>query len=103
MPRCGSPGGGRMASLSTTIATARNRPHCAAWCSNTLRPSSPRAEDAAGADLPQVVNDEFDTLLDCGIPVHSFLRLHCGDSARTRWSRSAGSGASFGRHAAPGA
>jgi hypothetical protein len=38
-----------------------------------------QAEDAAGADLPQFVKDEFDAFLDCGILAHGFLRLHCGD------------------------
>ena len=37
-----------------------------------------QAEDAAGADLPQFVKDEFDAFLDCGILAHGFLRLHCG-------------------------
>jgi hypothetical protein len=38
-----------------------------------------QAEDAAGADLPQFVKDEFDAFLECGILAHGFLRLHCGD------------------------
>ena len=38
-----------------------------------------RAEDAAGADLPQFVKDEFDAFLECGILAHGFLRLRCGD------------------------
>ena len=38
-----------------------------------------RAEDAAGADLPQSVKDEFDAFLECGILAHGFLRLLCGD------------------------
>ena len=38
-----------------------------------------QAEDAAGADLPQFVKDEFDAFLECGILVHGFLRLRCGD------------------------
>ena len=37
-----------------------------------------QAEDAAGADLPQFVKDEFDAFLECGILAHGFLRLHCG-------------------------
>ncbi len=37
------------------------------------------AEDAAGADLPQFVRDEFDAFLECGILAHGFLRLRCGD------------------------
>ena len=36
-------------------------------------------EDAAGADLPQFVKDEFDAFLECGILAHGFLRLRCGD------------------------
>lgn len=36
-----------------------------------------QAEAAAGADLPQFVKDEFDALLECGIPA-GFLRLRCG-------------------------
>ena len=38
-----------------------------------------QAEDAAGADLPQFVKDEFNAFLECGILAHGFLRLHCGD------------------------
>ena len=38
-----------------------------------------QAEDAAGADLPQFVKDEFDAVLEGGILAHGFLRLHCGD------------------------
>ena len=38
-----------------------------------------QAEDAAGADLPRFVKDEFDAFLECGILAHGFLRLHCGD------------------------
>ena len=38
-----------------------------------------QAEDAAGADLPQFVKDEFDAFLECGILANGFLRLHCGD------------------------
>ena len=35
------------------------------------------AEDAAGADLPQFVKEEFDAFLECGILAHGFLRLRC--------------------------
>ena len=38
-----------------------------------------QAEDAAGADLPQFVKDEFDAFLECGVLAHGFLRLHCSD------------------------
>ena len=38
-----------------------------------------QAEDAAGADLPQFVKDEFDAFLECGILAHGFLRLRCGN------------------------
>lgn len=38
-----------------------------------------QAEDAAGADLPQFVKDEFDAFLECGILAYSFLRLRRGD------------------------
>ena len=38
-----------------------------------------QGEDAAGAVLPQFVEDEFDAFLECGILAHAFLRLHCGD------------------------
>lgn len=38
-----------------------------------------QAEDAAGADLPQFVNDEFDVFLERGILAHGFLRLLCDD------------------------
>ncbi len=38
-----------------------------------------QAEDAAGADLPQFEEDEFDAFLECGILAHGLLRLRCGD------------------------
>ena len=34
-----------------------------------------QAEAAAGADLPQLVRDEFDAFLACGNLAHGFLRL----------------------------
>jgi hypothetical protein len=34
-----------------------------------------QAEDAAGADLPQFVKNEFDAFLECGILDHGFQRL----------------------------
>ncbi|MGL6111991.1 MAG: transposase zinc-binding domain-containing protein [Rubrivivax sp.] len=37
------------------------------------------AEEAADAELPQFVKDEFDAFLECGILAHGFLRLRCGD------------------------
>ena len=43
-----------------------------------------QAEDAAGADLPQFVKDEFDAFLECGILAHGFLRLHCGDCSHDK-------------------
>ena len=42
-----------------------------------------QAEDAAGADLPQFVKDEFDAFLECGILAHGFLRLRCGDCGQS--------------------
>ena len=38
-----------------------------------------QTEDAAGADLPQFVKDEFEPFLACGILAHGFLRLRCGN------------------------
>ena len=38
-----------------------------------------QAEDAAGADLPQFIKDEFDAFLECGILAHGFLRLRCSE------------------------
>ena len=38
-----------------------------------------QAEDAAGADLPQFVKDDFDAFLERGILANGFLRLRCGD------------------------
>ena len=38
-----------------------------------------QTEDAADADLPQFVKDEFDAFLECGILAHGFVRLRCGD------------------------
>jgi Transposase zinc-binding domain len=40
---------------------------------------SAQAEDAACADLPHFVKDEFDAFVACGILAHGFLRLRCGD------------------------
>ena len=37
------------------------------------------AEAAAPAELPQLVKDEFDAFLECGIVAHGFLRLRCGN------------------------
>lgn len=34
---------------------------------------------STGADLPQLVKDEFDTFLAYGILAHGLLRLRCGD------------------------
>ena len=34
-----------------------------------------QAGAAAGADLKQLVRDEFDAFLECGILAHRFLRL----------------------------
>ena len=41
-----------------------------------------QAEDAAGADLPRFVKDEFDAFRDCDILAHGFLRLRCDDCGR---------------------
>ncbi len=38
-----------------------------------------QAQDAAGADLPQFVEDEFDAFLECGTLAFGSLRLRCGD------------------------
>jgi hypothetical protein len=43
-----------------------------------------QAEDAAGADLPQFVKDEFDAFLECAILAHGFLRLHRGDGGHDK-------------------
>jgi hypothetical protein len=43
-----------------------------------------QAKDAAGADLPQFVKDEFDAFLECGILAHGFLRLRCGECGHDR-------------------
>ena len=50
-----------------------------------------QAEDAASADLPQFVKDEFDAFLECGMLVHGFLRLRlrcgeCGHDKRVAFS-----------------
>ena len=47
---------------------------------------SAQAEDAAGADLPQSVKDEFDAFVECGILARGFLRLHCGDRGHDRFA-----------------
>ena len=78
-PLAGSPSGRRIASLSTTSATARSRPRCTAAVQQHAATFFAQAEDAAGADLPQFVKDEFDAFLECGILAHGFLRLRCGD------------------------
>ena len=72
-----------MALRSITSAIARKRPRCTAWFSSTPLPSSPQAEDAAGADLPQFVKDEFDAFFECGILAHGFLRLRAGTLDRS--------------------
>ena len=56
---------------------------------------------ATGAGLSQLVKDEFDAFLECGILGHGFLRLRCGDGGHDK--RVAASGAAFARRAAPGA
>ena len=63
---------------STTSATARQttlyrlvQQHAATFF--------PQAEAATGAGLPQFVKDEFDAFPECGILVHSFLRVRRGD------------------------
>ncbi len=38
-----------------------------------------QAEAAAGAELPQFVQDEFDAFLECGNLADGLLRLRCGD------------------------
>jgi hypothetical protein len=38
-----------------------------------------QTEDAAGANRPQLVKDEFDAFLECGILAHGSLRLRCAD------------------------
>ena len=53
-----------------------------------------QAEDAAGADLPQFVKDEFDAFLECGILAHGFLRLR---RQRRRFGRSPRAQAVAGR------
>ena len=68
-----------MAPLFTTSATARNRPRSTAAVQQHAATFFAQAEDAAGADLPQFVKDEFDAFLECGILAHGFLRLRCGD------------------------
>jgi hypothetical protein len=35
-----------------------------------------QAESPAGACVPQLVKEEFDAFLDCGILAHGVLRLH---------------------------
>jgi len=45
---------------------------------------SAKAEDAAAADLPQFVEDEFEAFLKCGIPARGFLRVRCGDCGRDK-------------------
>jgi len=54
-----------------TTRTQLVQQHAATFCA--------QAEDAAGADLPQFVKDEFEAFLECGILAHGFLRLRCGD------------------------
>jgi hypothetical protein len=35
-------------------------------------------EARTGAELPRLIEDEFDAVLDCGILAPGFLRLRCG-------------------------
>ena len=43
-----------------------------------------QAEDAASADLPQFVKNEFDAFLEYGIVARGFLRLRCGDCGQDK-------------------
>jgi len=81
-PLAGSPillSGRRTAPRSTTSATDRSRPCCAAWCSSTPPPSSKRSNRQPAPACCRFVKDEFDAFLEYGILAHGFLRLHCGD------------------------
>ena len=61
------------------------------------------AEDAAGADLPQFVKDEFDAFLECGSWPTASCACTAATAATTNWSRSAASGAAFAHRAVPDA
>jgi len=81
-PLAGSPtllSGCRTAPRSTTSATDRSRPCCAAWYSSTPPPSSKRPNRQPAPACCRFVKDEFDAFLEYGILAHGFLRLHCGD------------------------
>ena len=78
-PRCSSP---QRAPAGAQAHYERHRPeqtplyrqvqqHAATFFAQT--------DDAAGADLPQFVKDEFESFLACGILAHGFLRLRCGN------------------------
>ena len=62
-----------------------------------------QAEAAAGANLPQFVKDEFDAFLECGILVHGFLRLRCGDFGHDKLVAFSCKRRGFARRAEPGA
>src|SRR3954454_7983226 len=38
-----------------------------------------QVETETGARLPELIKDEFDAFLECGILAHGFLRLRCGE------------------------
>ena len=60
---------------------SRRVPKRMPWSRSTFNESNSVSvtEDAAGANLPQFVKDEFDAFLECGILAHGLSQLRCGD------------------------
>jgi hypothetical protein len=88
------------ASDGTPNATARNRPRCTAWCSSTLRPSSPRPKMLLAPTCPS----SSKTTSTPSSSTASWPTASCAciaaTAARTSWSPSAASGAGSAPHAA---
>jgi hypothetical protein len=66
------------------------------------RRTTPRSTTSA-TDLPQIVKDEFDVFLECGVLSHGFLRLRRGDCGHDKLVAFNCKCRGFARRAGPGA
>ncbi len=100
-PSAGSPSGRRMAPLSTTSATARNRPRCTPGATrrNHLRPGRRRCRRRPAAVRQRRVRAFFER----GILAHGSLACTAATAATTNLWRSAANDAGFARRAELGA
>ncbi len=89
-----------MAPRSTTLATARSRPRCTAWCSSMPRPSSPRPKRPPAPTC----RSSSKTSSTPSSNAASWPMASCGcaapTAATTSWSRSAASAGGFAPRAA---